>query len=195
MKRLWILVVVIALVTLATFAKDKNDNFADAVLVKQVWVDNGLSCSSSGSGQVDDNGDIRTNTHGNCAQNRIAHYTVESGGIVYVLQPKLKHPKTAILTSAVTMGYSAMFAKMSVLHGVPLGTHVGMKIDKHGDAVVRVADGREAPYRVIEASPLPASASTQSGASPTTRPTQALCLETTTDPQGNMTCLKWATQQ
>jgi hypothetical protein len=168
--------------------KDADSTFADAILLKQVWVDNGMSCSSNGSGTVDDNGNVSTHSSGNCSQNGIAHYTVESGTTVYVLQPKLKHPKTAMFT----LGYSAMFAKASVLHGVPLGKHFEMRIDKHGDAIVRIADGREAPYRIVEAGPVMPAPTQSAPAAP--HPTPRVCLETVTDAQGTVSCLHWAEQ-
>jgi hypothetical protein len=188
LNRLSFLLALGALASLPTVAKDNDANFADAVLLKQVWVDDGMSCSSHGSGKVDDDGNISTHSSGGCSQNRIAHYTVECGTTVYVLQPKLKHPKTAFLT----LGYSAMFARQSVLHSVPLGTHVGMRIDKHGDAIVKVAEGREAPYRIVEAEP---TADSSAKVRPAPRPTPRVCLETATDSQGNLTCLRWDDQR
>lgn len=164
--------------------KEKNISFVDAVLLKQELIDNGMSCSSSGTGEVEDDGDIQTRGTAECSKNTIAHYTVQSGVTLYILQPRIRRPWLAL----VTLGWYAVLAKNSVLHGIAPGTSVRMRIPEDGKTIIRVADGRESPYRIVGASLVPQAESSQAS-----KPTPMLCLETVTDSEGKITCRKWAT--
>jgi hypothetical protein len=140
-----ILLIILALAVLAS-AKDKRSakgDYHDGVLVKFQMVKSGESCSSTGSGQVNDDGQVSVSNSGSCSEKSVAHYTIVVGDISYVLSPAVTHPKTAIFT----LGYSAAFQKDSVLYAQLPGTPVKVRVKK-GKVYVRIGD-RESPYHVV----------------------------------------------
>ena len=124
-------------------------DYRDGVLVKYETASAGMSCSSSSSGTVNDDGKIETSGHGGCSEDTVAHYTVAVDGQAYVLSPARTHPKTAILT----LGYSDAFQKHSVLYLQPLGTHVAVRLQKE-KLFVKLGD-RESPYYVVAMTAVP----------------------------------------
>lgn len=139
------LVVILAFAMLAS-GKDKKvveGDYHDGVLVRFEMVSSGVSCSSSGSGKVNDDGDVTVSNSGSCSDDSIEHYTVAVGEMSYVLAPAIAHPKTALLT----LGYSAAFQKRSVLYAQLPGTAVKVRIVK--DKVYIKLDERESPYKVV----------------------------------------------
>jgi hypothetical protein len=140
----------LALLSSVAFAKD-NATYQDAVLVKFVTVTTGNSCSQNGStsGKVDDDGNISANSSGtsNCANITKRHYTISVGQQTFVIEPEFtKGQKGAALA---TLGWSAAFAKQSVLSDQLPGTHVLVRSAPDG-FWVKVGK-RESRYRVVAA--------------------------------------------
>jgi hypothetical protein len=140
--------VLLAILVLVVSASAKNKKAADGdyhdgVLVKFETVSSGLSCSSSGSGKVNDNGQVNVSNSGSCSEDSVGHYTVAVGDVSYVLAPALAHPKTALFT----LGYSAAFQKHSVLYAQLPQTAVKVRVSKD-KLYVKIGD-RESPYRVV----------------------------------------------
>src|SRR5678810_295984 len=84
----------------STSAKEKPSeaDYHHGVLVRFEMVSSGLSCSSSGSGKVNDDGQVNVSNSGSCSEDSVGHYTVAVGDVSYVLAPALTHPKTALFT-------------------------------------------------------------------------------------------------
>ena len=144
---------IVLLLSSAAWAKDKPvpADYQDAVLVKFVTVTTGSSCSSSGNtlGKVDDDGNLTANSSGSadCSNQTTRHYTLSVGPQVFVIEPELtKGQKGAALA---TLGWSARFAKESVLAYELPGTHVLVRTDAEG-FWVKVGK-RESRYRVVGA--------------------------------------------
>ena len=152
--KLLAIVLSFSLLSQSALAKEKrhpDSDYQDAVLVKFVTVTTGSSCShrSNTSGEVDDNGNVsaRTTGHSDCADVTSRHYTLSVGQQAYVIEPELtKGQKGAALA---TLGWSAAFAKQSVLADLLPGTHVLVRSDADG-LWVKVGK-RESRYRVMTA--------------------------------------------
>ena len=146
MKRLTSMLLAIVALALTAMAKDKkaaDGDYHDGVLVRFEMVSTGLSCRSSGSGTVNDDGQVNTSSTGTCSEDNVGHYTVAVGDMSYVLAPAVTHPKTAIFT----LGYSAAFQKHSVLYAQLPGTPVKVRVVK--DKVYVKLGDRESPYHVV----------------------------------------------
>ncbi len=123
----------------------------DGVLVSFTEVVAGSSCSGTGktNGTVDDSGNVSgtTTTNTNCSLNRRRHYTVTIGGSTMVLEPKAtKKAKGAALA---TLGWSAVFAKESVLSNQLPGIHFLAWSDASG---IHIKLGkRESLYEIVAA--------------------------------------------
>jgi hypothetical protein len=146
-------VAALALLSLVAFAKDKHPDakYQDAILVRFVTVTTGKSCSQNGttSGKVDDDGNISANSSGtsDCANITRRHYTISVGQQTFVIEPEFtKGQKGAALA---TLGWSAAFAKQSVLADQLPGAHVLVCSDPDGFWVKVVK--RESRYRVVAA--------------------------------------------
>jgi len=99
----------------------------------------------TGSATDDGSGGANIHTRGSCSADEVWNYTVEGQGQTYVLKPAVARPKTAILT----LGYSTLFQKQSVLYLQPVGTHVLLRVDpKKEEVYIRIGD-RESPYKVV----------------------------------------------
>jgi hypothetical protein len=149
MKTLTATLLAILALALSVSAKDKkaaDGDYHNGVLVRFETVSTGLSCSSSGSGTVNDDGQVSTSNSGSCSEDSVGHYTVAVGDVSYVLAPALTHPKTAIFT----LGYSAAFQKHSVLYAQLPQTPVKVRVSKE-KVFVKIGD-RESPYRVVSVS-------------------------------------------
>jgi len=152
--KLFALVLACAVSSQFASAKDKqhpDSDYQDAVLVKFVTVTTGTDCShrSNTSGQVDDNGSVSADTNGStsCSDITKRHYTLSVGQQTYIIEPEpTKGQKGAALA---TLGWSAAFAKQSVLAAQLPGTHVLVRSDAEGFWVK--LGKRESRYRVISA--------------------------------------------
>jgi hypothetical protein len=143
----------LALLSSVASAKGKHPDviYQDAVLVKFITVTTGNSCSHNGStsGKVDDDGSISANSSGtsDCTNLTKRHYTISVGQQTFEIEPEFtKGQKGAALA---TLGWSAAFAKQSVLSDQLPGTHVLVRSDSDG-FWVKVGK-RESRYRVVAA--------------------------------------------
>jgi hypothetical protein len=146
MKHLASILLSILVLAMPTNAKDKkaaDGDYHDGVLVRFEMVSAGLSCSSSGNGTVNDDGQVNVRNSGSCSQDSVAHYSIAVGDISYVLTAALTHPKTALFT----LGYSAAFEKHSVLYAQLPGTPIKVRMVK--DKVYVKLGDRESPYKVV----------------------------------------------
>ncbi len=143
-------------------AKDKallDSAYQDAMLVKFVTVTTGTSCShkSNTTGTVDATTDADGNTDGtvrattsgstNCSNDITRYYTISVGEQTFVIEPEMtKGQKGAALA---TMGWSAVFAKQSVLANQLPGVHILVRSDAAG-LWVKVGK-RESRFRMVDA--------------------------------------------
>lgn len=148
------LVLTLAVLGQPAFAKENkhaDSDYQDAVLVKFVTVTTGSSCSSSGdtNGKVDDNGNVSATSSGttNCANRTKRHYTLSVGQQTFVIEPEPTRGQKG--TALATLGWSAAFAKQSVLADQLPGTHVMVRTDADG-FWVKIGK-RESLYRVVAA--------------------------------------------
>ncbi|MGA3333637.1 MAG: hypothetical protein ABSC62_05675 [Terracidiphilus sp.] len=93
MRTVLSLALLVSLLTLTTFAKDKHpdSDYQDGTLVSFRTVSTGSSCSQQADtkGNVDDNGDVKASTSGstNCSDDLVRYYTIRSGDSTLVIAP------------------------------------------------------------------------------------------------------------
>jgi hypothetical protein len=137
---------------ISAYAKDKPQfDYQDAILVSFQTVHSGSSCSASGTvkGEEDSSGNVTgtTNSNSSCVDDTVRHYTLKVGDHTYALRPALTKGKAAL--GMATLGWSAVFAKNSVLSNLLPGTHVLVRTDESG-FYVKVGK-RESRYAIVGA--------------------------------------------
>ena len=149
------------LLAVPAVAKDKapDSAYQEAVLVKFTTVTTGTSCSHSASttGDVDattsddgnTTGTVKATTSGStdCSDVTRRHYTLAVGQQTFVIEPEPTKGQKGVAMA--TLGWSAAFAKQSVLADQLPGTHVRVRSDGSGFCVK--LGKRESRYSAISA--------------------------------------------
>jgi hypothetical protein len=129
----------------------KDVQYQDAVLVSFKDITTGSNCSSNGTvkGKVDDDGNVSgdSNSTTSCSDKTMRHYTIKVGDSVFVLEPSMSGGQKA--GAVASLGWSAVFAKKSVLWNQLPGTHMQVRSDPHG-FYVKVGN-RESLYDIVGA--------------------------------------------
>ena len=147
MRRLLTVALVCASASCA-LARDKGKgDWQPGVLVSFRTVTTGSSCSGNVDAKVDEAGQVNGSTESTCSDRRLRFYTIQVEGQTFVVAPDHTGKQKAV--GMATLGWSAAFAKGSVLRDQLPGAHIQVRSDPSG-LFIRVGK-KESKFTIVEA--------------------------------------------